>query len=364
LPAPLDALAFECAHTLLEPLMRALHALAQSPWADRQPPHPSLWALASALVGAAWCLMPRGWPLRFAAPLTWLPLVVPSGPQVAEGAFRLTALDVGQGASILVETHRRALLFDAGTGPESTRAGERVVAPYLVANGVARLDTLVVSHGDADHAGGVPAVLAAAEVRQLLGGLPDSHRLWDIAQAAEIDRLRCATGQRWHWDGVDFEVLWPDTGPLPTRSNEQSCVLKVSAPGMSALLTGDIGAPSERALVRRIPEALNADILLVAHHGSATSSTEPFLDSVHPRVAVFQVGYRNRFRHPHPHVWSRFGARDIALARTDRDGAVRVTLEDGRLTLERYRQTHAPHAVGGPRRGMAPCPRQAGVRAL
>ena len=346
LPAPLDALAFECAHTLLEPLMRALHALAQSPWADRQPPHPSLWALASALVGAAWCLMPRGWPLRFAAPLTWLPLVVPSGPQVAEGAFRLTALDVGQGASILVETHRRALLFDAGTGPESTRAGERVVAPYLVANGVARLDTLVVSHGDADHAGGVPAVLAAAEVRQLLGGLPDSHRLWDIAQAAEIDRLRCATGQRWHWDGVDFEVLWPDTGPLPTRSNEQSCVLKVSAPGMSALLTGDIGAPSERALVRRIPEALNADILLVAHHGSATSSTEPFLDSVHPRVAVFQVGYRNRFRHPHPHVWSRFGARDIALARTDRDGAVRVTLEDGWLTLERYRQTHARYWMG------------------
>jgi competence protein ComEC len=136
-------------------------------------------------------------------------------------------------------------------------------------------------------------------------------------------------------------MLWPEPGPLPAVSNEQSCVLKVSAPGMRALLTGDIGAASERALVRREREALRADILLVAHHGSATSSIEPFLDSVHPRVAVFQVGYRNRFRHPHPHVWSRFAERDIVLARTDRDGAVRVALEDGRLTFERYRQSHA-----------------------
>lgn len=346
LPAPLDALAFEFAHAMLEPLMRALHALAQSPWADHQPPRPSLWALASALVGVAWCLMPRGWPLRFAAPLAWLPMVMPSGPPVEDGAFRLTALDVGQGASILIETHRRALLFDAGTGPESTRAGERVVAPYLIANGVARLDALVVSHGDADHAGGVPAVLAAAEVHQLLGGLPDPHRLWRAARVADIDHLRCAAGQRWQWDGVDFEMLWPDVGPLPARSNEQSCVLKVSARGMSALLTGDIGASSERALVRRMPDALRADILLVAHHGSATSSTEPFLDSVHPRVAVFQVGYRNRFRHPHSQVWSRIEERGIALARTDRDGAVRITLEDGRLTLERYRQTHGRYWMG------------------
>ncbi|TAM53641.1 MAG: DNA internalization-related competence protein ComEC/Rec2 [Paraburkholderia sp.] len=341
LPAPLDALAYEAAHALLEPLMRLLHALSQSPWADGYPPRPSLWAVVSALAGVAWCLMPRGWPLRFAAPLTWLPLVVPGAPQVEPGSFRLTALDVGQGASILIETRRRSLLFDAGTGPESSNAGARVVAPYLRANGVARLDALVVSHGDADHAAGVPAVLAAADVSQVLGGLPPDHPVWGQAQATGAERLRCAAGQRWQWDGVTFEVLWPDPGPLPARSNEQSCVLKVSASGMSALLTGDIGASSERLLVRRGPDALGADVLLVAHHGSATSSTEPFLDSVQPRIAVFQVGYRNRFRHPHPHVWSRLDERGIALARTDRDGAARVTLEAGRLTLERYRQTHA-----------------------
>jgi competence protein ComEC len=341
LPAPLDALAYECAHALLVPLMRALHALAQSPWADTYPPRPSWWALALALAGVAWCLMPRGWPLRFAAPLAWLPLVVPPAPDISEGAFRVTALDVGQGASILVETRRRALLFDAGTGPESTHAGERIVVPFLRATGVSGLDALVVSHGDADHAGGVPAVLGSTDVRQVLGGLPPAHRLWDGANASGIDHLRCATGQRWQWDGVEFEVLWPDAGPLPPRSNEQSCVLKISAGGMSALLTGDIGKSSERALVRRSPESLRADVLLVAHHGSNTSSTEPFLDSVHPRIAVFQVGYRNRYGHPHPRVWSSFAARGIALARTDRDGAVRVEFEHGALTLERYRESHA-----------------------
>jgi competence protein ComEC len=340
LPSPLDALAYEMAHALLEPLMRILHALAASPWADRHPPRPSFWSLAAALVGVGWCLMPRGWPLRFAAPLAWLPLVVPAAPEIEQGAFRLTALDVGQGASILIETRRRALLFDAGPGPESTHAGERIVAPFLRANGVGHLDTLVVSHGDADHAGGVPAVLDAAEIGQVLGGLPATHRIWDAAHAAGIERLRCAAGQRWHWDGVEFEILWPDPGPLPARSNEQSCVLKVDAPGMSALLTGDIGARTERTLVARSAEALRADVLLVAHHGSNTSSTEPFLDSVDPLAAVFQVGYANRFHHPHPRVWSRFEAREIRLARTDLDGAVRASLVGGRLTLERYRVSH------------------------
>ncbi|WP_116135932.1 DNA internalization-related competence protein ComEC/Rec2 [Trinickia diaoshuihuensis] len=347
LPAPLDALAYQFAHTLLAPLMRVLSALSQWPWADGHPPQPSLWALASALAGSALSLMPRGWPLRWAAPLAWLPLALPPPSGIAQGAFRLTALDVGQGAAIVVETRRRTLLFDAGPGAESTHAGERIVVPYLRAAGIAGLDMLVVSHGDADHAGGVPAVLASAGAAQVIAGLPSEHRVWDAARGALAERLRCAAGQRWRWDGVDFEVLWPEPGPLPRRSNEQSCVLKVSGADMSALLTGDIGAPSERALLRRAPEALRADVLLVAHHGSRTSSTEPFLDSVDPRVAVFQVGYRNRFRHPHPHVWSRFQARGIELARTDRDGAVRIATKDGRLTIERYRASHARYWMDG-----------------
>lgn len=340
LPTPVDAAAYELAHALLAPLMRLLSALAGYGWAEWRLAQPSAWALISAGIGVLWCLMPRGWPLRFAGPLAWLPLALPPPPGPPAGAFRLTALDVGQGAAIVIETARHALLFDAGPGPESTHAGERIVAPYLQANGVGVLDALVVSHGDADHAGGAPAVLAALHVRQLLGGLPSSNALWAVASGAGAQTLRCAAGQRWRWDGVDFSVLWPPPGPLPAKTNAQSCVLQVQASNFTALLTGDIDAAVERALTRRTGASLAADVLLVAHHGSKTSSIEPFLDSVGPRVAVFQVGYRNRFGHPHPGVWSRFAARGIELARTDRDGAVRISLDSGVLTMERYRDTH------------------------
>jgi competence protein ComEC len=346
LPAPFDAAAYELAHALLEPLMGVLRQLSAHAWAEWRLARPSAWALASAGVGVAWSLMPSGWPLRFAAPLAWLPLALPPAPGPASGTFRLTALDVGQGSAIVIETAHHALLFDAGPGPESTRAGERIVAPYLQANGVPVLDALVVSHADADHAGGAAAVLEALRVRQLLGGLPTGNGLWQVARGAGADTVRCAAGQRWRWDGVDFSVLWPRAGPLPAKSNAQSCVLKVQADGFTALMTGDIDAAIERQLQSAAaeeadaPDALSADVLIVAHHGSKTSSTEPFLDSVHPRVAVFQVGYRNRFGHPHPGVWSRFAARGIELARTDRDGAVRIELDGGALTLERYRDTH------------------------
>ncbi|MDN7406910.1 competence protein ComEC, partial [Burkholderia multivorans] len=137
------------------------------------------------------------------------------------------------------------------------------------------------------------------------------------------DRVPCAAGQRWRWDGVDFTVLWPPGGPRAGPSNRQSCVLRIDAGATSALLTGDIDAYAERRLVDTMRDALAAQILVVPHHGSRTSSVEPFLDSVGPRVAVFPVGYRNHFGHPHRTVIARYAARGIPLPRTDRDGAVR-----------------------------------------
>jgi competence protein ComEC len=339
LPAPFDALAFRAAHALLDALVLALNAVSGPAWTVWRLPRPSGWTLLFAAVGVAWCLMPRGWPLRLAAPLAWLPLVMPPPAGPAAGTFRLTALDVGQGSSVLIETARHTLLFDTGPGPESTHAGERIVVPYLQANGVQTLDALVISHGDSDHAGGASAVLDAIGVRQMVAGLPPANRLWGRARAAAAETLRCAAGQRWQWDGVEFAMLWPDPGPLPAKSNAQSCVLRVRAAAMSALLTGDIDAPSERVLVARAPEALSAQVLVVPHHGSKSSSTEPWLDSIDPLVALFQVGYRNRFHHPHPSVWARYEARGIELARTDRDGAVRVEPLGAALTLERYRDT-------------------------
>lgn len=347
LPAPLDVFAFHTAHTLIEALAGALATLEGWPSAVLRLPQPGYWALGCAAVGVAWCLAPRGWPLRWLAPFTWLPLLVPAPNGPPPGAFRLTALDIGQGTSVLVETARHTLLFDAGPGPESTHAGERIVVPYLQVHGVMRLDALMVSHDDSDHSGGAPAVLDAVPVRQFVAGILPSHPLWASARRLGADLVQCAAGQRWQWDGVTLEVLWPNAGPLSGKPNSHCCVLRVStAPGrdtaggaVSALLAADIEAPTERTLVARDAARLQAQVLVVPHHGSKTSSTEPFLDSVWPLVAIFQVGFLNRFHHPHPAVFARYASRHIVIARSDADGAARVEAAPGALTVERYRDT-------------------------
>jgi competence protein ComEC len=327
-------------------------------------PQPDAWALAAAAAGVFWLLAPRGWPLRWAAPLTWLPLLMPAPPGPPPGSFRLTALDVGQGTSVLVETAHHALLFDTGPGPESTHAGERVVVPFLQAHGVTALDTLIVSHADSDHSGGAPAAFDAIEVRQMVAALAPDNALWADAKQHGSATLPCAAGQRWQWDGVEFAMLWPDAGPLHGKPNAHCCVLRVATlpdasslvaaqgrtandqtapPRIAALLSADIEAPAERVLLARDRAALRAQVLVVPHHGSKTSSTEPFLDSVEPSIALFQVGYRNRFHHPNVGVFERYKARHIELARSDTDGAVRVDVSpaasDAALTLERYRDT-------------------------
>nr|WP_259460523.1 DNA internalization-related competence protein ComEC/Rec2 [Paraburkholderia sp. BL23I1N1] len=370
LPTPFDAYAFRAAHTLLDLLAEGLQMLSGPAWTLWRLPQPDAWTLAAAAVGVLWCLAPRGWPLRWAAPLTWLPLLMPAPPGPPHGSFRLTALDIGQGSSVLVETAHHTLLFDAGPGPESTHAGERVVVPFLQAHGVTALDTLIISHADSDHSGGAPAVLDAIEVRQMGAALAPSNPLWAQAGQRGADTLPCAAGQRWQWDGVEFAMLWPDAGPLQGKPNAHCCVLRVSAMAaavklpatesplaaerppavksmslaegraavestsagqaqtapirMSALLAADIEAPVERILLARDRDVLRAQILVVPHHGSKTSSTEPFLDSIDPLIALFQVGYRNRFHHPNAGVFERYKARHIELARSDTDGAVRV----------------------------------------
>ncbi len=341
LPAPLDLLAYRGAHAMLVPLFNALTVLSSLPWTLRRLPQPNAVALLTALAGVMWALTPKGWPLRFAAPLTWLPLIWPASHAPATGTFRITALDIGQGSAVFIETARHSLLFDTGPGPESSRAGERIVVPYLFAHGYGTIDSLFISHSDSDHSGGAPAVLESIRVRQFVGSLTPREPLWRTARGHRSSTLRCVAGQRWEWDGVTFTTLWPDAGAFAPKPNAQSCVLKVtSAAGRSALLAADIEADVERVLLRRNPDALRSDVLIVPHHGSRTSSTEPFLDAIQPRVAVFQVGYLNRFHHPNPTVYERYRMRNIELSRSDEDGAARMEV-GATVSIERFRQTHA-----------------------
>jgi competence protein ComEC len=168
--------------------------------------------------------------------------------------------------------------------------------------------------------GGAASLQAAWPVAQWSTSLEAAHPLRTLARM----HRGCEAGQTWSWDGVRFEVLHPRPGEAERerKPNAVSCVLRVQgADGSSALLTGDIEAAQETALVARAAERLRSRILVVPHHGSRTSSSADFLDAVGPRVAIVQAGYRSRFGHPSPEVLARYEARGIEVVRSDRCGA-------------------------------------------
>jgi competence protein ComEC len=351
LPAPLDAWAYRAAHGLLGWLGTYFDVLTRPSWAVWRVPTPGPLALVLALAGAGWWLMPRGWPLRRYAIILFGPLLWPYRVAPAPGEFRVTVLDVGQGGATLIETATHQMLFDAGPGPESTNAGQRVVLPFLQSHGIARLDLLTISHADSDHAGGAPAVLDGIRVDSLRASLPPGQRLWGLAQAAGVSDLGlCRAGTHWSWDAVSFDVLWPASAPDLAAPNQTSCVLRVSNGAHAVLLTADIEAAAERALTGRIaaltPGSLAADVLLAPHHGSKTSSSGFLLDAIMPREVVFQVGYLNRFHHPHPAVVARYSALGATLLRSDADGEVRFETQGAQFDAMRYRVWHRRYWMG------------------
>ncbi|MEO5764447.1 MAG: DNA internalization-related competence protein ComEC/Rec2 [Casimicrobiaceae bacterium] len=328
---PVDLL-WQVAHAVFAALMALLEALSAWPaatWAQHAPPP---WTVVVAMLGVLLSLAPRGVPGRWLGAAWLLPMFCIAPERPAQGAVRITTLDVGQGLAVAVETRSHALLYD--TGPrfsETTDAGGRIVAPYLRARGIRKLDALVVSHADLDHAGGALSILQTVPVTTLYSSLPADSAI--VARAAAgATSWRCQAGQRWRWDGVQFEVLWPPIDRYAVggvKSNDLSCVLKVTAGGLRALVAGDIEAVSEAHLLRLDAQALAADVLVVPHHGSRTSSTPAFVAAVAPRVAVFAAGYLNRFNHPRPEVVVRYERRGAAPMRTDMMGAVSVTLGPG-----------------------------------
>jgi competence protein ComEC len=237
------------------------------------------------------------------------------------------------------------LLFDAGPAfSADADSGNRIIAPYLRAEGVRGLDLLVISHADKDHEGGAASVLAALPVAMLKASLPFEHPL----SAQPVPQELCRDGDRWRWDGVDFEMLHPGAEPLSRKTNDVSCVLRVSAGGKSMLLTSDIEAVSESAILKRYPAGITADVMTVPHHGSRTSSTPDFVAAVAPHDVIFPVGYRNRFGHPKEDVVARYAESGARLHRTDGDGAVRISLAAAIVLRhereERRRYWHArPH---------------------
>jgi competence protein ComEC len=291
-----------------------------------------------ALAGIAWLLLPRGFPARALGALLMLPLFAASPPGPRSGELWITVLDVGQGLAVLARTEKHALLYDAGPAFNAfSDSGSRVILPYLRGEGIAALDALVVSHDDRDHSGGAASVLEAMPVGLMWSSLSPDHALLD----APAWRAPCVAGRKWIWDGVSFEFLHPGgvSADRTVRANNQSCVLRVEAPGGRVLLTGDIERAAERELLMRAPALLPADALIVPHHGSATSSTPEFVKQVAPRHALFAVGYRNRFGHPREDVLARYREAGSEVLRTDSGGAIQLRFapETSRVEAERDR---------------------------
>ena len=333
---PVDAV-LGLAAWFVERLLEFLEWCASLPIAVLERPVPPLWSVLLALTGIAWLLAPRGVPWRMTGLALMLPAFALPAPRPAPGEAWITTLDVGQGLAVLVRTEGHALLYDTGPayGPESDSGG-RVILPVLRAAGIAHLDALIVTHRDLDHLGGAQSVLDSMEVGMLLTSLPPG----DALHALSVAPRRCARSDAWEWDGVRFELLHPAAGDYAVhrRANDLSCVLRVSAGSRAMLLTGDIERASEARIVERGQTGtLRADVLLVPHHGSRTSSSEAFIDAVSPRWAVVAAGYRSRFGHPNARVLDRYRASGAKIARTDLDGAVGVRLDAAHVYVESER---------------------------
>lgn len=304
-----------------------LHWASALPAALVYMPEPSVELIACLTVTAAILIVPFPWRLRALGLFLLLPLLFPASRAPPSGGIQLTVLDVGQGLSVFVRTRSHALLYDTGPGFRSGRsAGDLAVLPFLRNAGISRLDMLVVSHSDNDHAGGVKAVEQGMEIAAVRRG--------GVKEGA------CARGERWSWDGVDFEFLHPEAAQ-DWSDNDGSCVLSIRTPGGSILLPGDLESPAELYLLtrQRLPAA---ELILVPHHGSRTSSTPGLVTAANARYAIVSAGYRNRWGFPHPEVADRWCFSGAQVLNTAYTGAMSFTFNPhiGLGPPDLYRMDH------------------------
>ena len=241
----------------------------------------------------------------------------------------VSLLDVGQGLTMVVRHQDKTMVYDVGPRYRTGfNTAEAVLLPYLLARGVSHVDTLMISHADNDHIGGFGVFTNAMSVGQVL-----TSRVDQIPIARE-----CIAGMRWQWGDLEFEVLSPEQN-TPIGSNNLSCVLMLEYHNIRVLLTGDIEHPVERHLLEHGVD-VQADIVLVPHQGSKTSSTGAFINAVNPTLGLIAAGYRNQYGHPHATVVQRYAERRIELLQTPIHGSVEITLNQTSWSVQSYRQKH------------------------
>ena len=317
------------------------------------PPPP--WTIAcydAALVGSA-ALLARGRRAGAAAVFCVACALCLWPPRSVSHDLVITAIDVGQADALLVRTPRgHAYLVDAGgrleRGPQlegassAEQIGERVVVPFLIREGIHRVDAVVLSHPHGDHVGGLPPVLrtlgsgAFADSGQAYAGHA-YHDALDVAHERGIPMLEPRGGDVWRTnDGVVFRFYGP-TYPYITGSrsdiNSNSLVFRLEYKGFAMLFMGDAGTETEERLLAN-GDDLRADVLKVGHHGSAYGSTPGFVTAAHPHYAIVCVGRHNLFGHPAPQTLATLRKAGAAIYRTDENGAVTVTTDGKSTTVD------------------------------
>lgn len=342
---------------LFAAVMQPVGWIGRSDWASvyvAAAPWP--WLLL-ACVGIVAALQGRGRRWRLLGWLGMLPLLLWRPDRPEPGDWRMAALDVGQGSALVIETATRTLLYDVGPRYYSGGdAGERVLAPYLHARGVRRIDALVVSHADQDHAGGLRGILQAIAVDTSYASFDlAAHLKREAARSAEPDldqallpasRRECEAGMAWESDGVLMRFVHPPpqnearakdkgSGGKPD-SNARSCVLVVQGRHHTILLPGDAGVAQEARYAAALPPI---DVVAAPHHGSSTSSGPILVGAAGSAQVIVQAGYLNRFHHPAAQVVSRWQAAGAAVWRTDLQGAVTIESTRQGLTVQAQRES-------------------------
>lgn len=336
------ALPVQWANSLLALLMTALDWLGSLlPMLDSALPayqgSTLLLVMLMSALAVLLLLLPLPWSLRAPVPFLLLPLFFGPTPQKPEANLLVHVLDVGQGLSIVLQQGQHNMLYDTGARIEGgVDMASSVLLPFFRQQQIRQLSLLVLSHNDNDHAGGLPVILAAMPVARIMASDPRSAAEQSPGRSIE----RCQAGQRLSLGQAELQLLHPGPDEMRAENNDNSCVLQLHFGQHRVLLSGDISRAVEYPLVQTWGDDLVSQLLIAPHHGSATSSSFPFIKTVRPEYVVYSAGCHNRFSHPATEVDRRYQLLGVARLNTATSGLISFSLDGsgGALQPQQYRQ--------------------------